>query len=244
VIPRPGRVQERVLVDRPAESRDDDRERRDAELCPERLEVPGVQGPEGRHLRDLRLSRQGRGDLGPDLVGGQGLDLEIVTHRAGGRAALDRSGRTAHIVLANAAFRSGAADGREVDAEVLGELPDGRGRPDQAAGRTTLHRRIPRSDLRRLRRSFGNARGARRPFDLEGHKRPTHRDVLALGAVQGHDAPRVRRGDLDHRFRGLDLDERLVQRDVVSLGDEPADDLAVLQPFAEVRHREDPLCHQ
>ena len=45
-------------------------------------------------------------------------------------------------------------------------------------------------------------------------------------------------------LRGLHLDERLVQRDLRALGDEPRDDLAVLETLAEVRHREDTLGHQ
>ena len=58
------------------------------------------------------------------------------------------------------------------------------------------------------------------------------------------DAPGERRRDLDRGLRGLHLDERLVQRDLVAGRDQPRDDLALLQTLAEVGHREHALGHQ
>src|SRR3954464_12393800 len=48
------------------------------------------------------------------------------------------------------------------------------------------------------------------------------------------DAAGRRRRDLDGGLVGLDLDERLVLRHLVALGHEPACDLALGQPLAEV----------
>ena len=52
------------------------------------------------------------------------------------------------------------------------------------------------------------------------------------------DLARRRRRDLDRRLVGLDLDERLVLRHLVPLGDEPAGDLAFGQALAEIRKLE------
>jgi hypothetical protein len=50
--------------------------------------------------------------------------------------------------------------------------------------------------------------------------------------------------DLDRGLRGLDLDERSVQTDLVTLGDEPRGDDGLLEPLAEIRQEEDPLGDQ
>ncbi len=54
-----------------------------------------------------------------------------------------------------------------------------------------------------------------------GHENPEHRAG-------------IRRGDLDGRLVGLDLDERIVLGDHLPLGDEPARDLALREPLAEI----------
>ena len=46
--------------------------------------------------------------------------------------------------------------------------------------------------------------------------------------------PALRRGDFHHRLFGLDRDQRLIDDDVVALGDVPGDDLRLLQAFAEI----------
>jgi len=60
------------------------------------------------------------------------------------------------------------------------------------------------------------------------------RDDLALGDEDSRDPPGRRRGDLDRRLVGRDLDERIVLRQLLSLGDEPAGDLALGQALSEV----------
>jgi hypothetical protein len=62
--------------------------------------------------------------------------------------------------------------------------------------------------------------------------------------VERHHPPRPRRRDLDRGLRGLDLDERSVQTDLVTLGDEPRGDDGLLEPLAEIRQEEDPLGDQ
>ena len=60
------------------------------------------------------------------------------------------------------------------------------------------------------------------------------RDDLALLDEDARDLAGRRRGDLDGRLVRLDLDERLVLRHLVPLGDQPAGDLALGQALAEV----------
>ena len=91
----------------------------------------------------------------------------------------------------------------------------------------------------------GGATGGRIPSaTCERHQRRADRDRVAHRAVQRRDAAGERRRDLDRRLRRLHLDERLVQRDLVAGGDQPRDDLALLQPLAQVRHGEHALGHQ
>ena len=79
---------------------------------------------------------------------------------------------------------------------------------------------------------------------VERHQRLADRMDPPGAPCNAVTTPRERRGDLDGRLRGLDLDERLVQRDGVADLDEPGDDLALLETLAEVRHREHPPGHQ
>lgn len=75
-------------------------------------------------------------------------------------------------------------------------------------------------------------------------KRCPNGDVRAFARMQHGDRSREGRGDLDDGLGGLDLDKGLVEVDVVALVDEPLDDAALLEPLAEVRHREDSVGHQ
>jgi hypothetical protein len=58
---------------------------------------------------------------------------------------------------------------------------------------------------------------------------------LALADEDAGDGPGGRGGDLDGRLVGLDLDERVVLLDLLADLDEPAGDLALGNPLAEVR---------
>src|SRR5207302_6965506 len=64
------------------------------------------------------------------------------------------------------------------------------------------------------------------------------RNNLALADEDARDASRRGRRNLDRRLVGLQFDERLVLRHLVALGNEPARDLALGQPLAEVRQLE------
>jgi len=70
--------------------------------------------------------------------------------------------------------------------------------------------------------------------DGDGDQRGADRHLLADLAVQRGDHPAVRAGHLHHGLGGLHLDHRLVHPDGVADGDQPADDLGVGQPFAEI----------
>src|SRR4029079_1512559 len=65
-----------------------------------------------------------------------------------------------------------------------------------------------------------------------------HRNDLAFGDENAPDLPRRRGRDLDRRLVGLDLDQRVVLGDLLTLLDEPAGDLALGQALAEVRKLE------
>ena len=62
--------------------------------------------------------------------------------------------------------------------------------------------------------------------------------ALARGPVHALDPTGARRRDLDHRLVRLDRDQRLLGDHVIARRHVPADDLRVLQPFAEVGKRE------
>ena len=64
------------------------------------------------------------------------------------------------------------------------------------------------------------------------------RDDVALLREDARHAPGGGRRDLDRRLVGLDLDERVVLGDLLAFADEPAGDLALGQPLAEVRQLE------
>src|SRR5262249_34151419 len=92
-----------------------------------------------------------------------------------------------------------------------------------------------------LRRGLRLPGGRGRPWhpvaaDHDEH-RPDRDDLAFLDEDLG-DLPGGRRGDLDRRLVGLDLDEWIVLCDFLSLGDEPARDLALGQPLPEVRQLE------
>ncbi len=61
-------------------------------------------------------------------------------------------------------------------------------------------------------------------------------DQLAGGAVQPGDVAADRRGHFDHRFVGLDRNERLVGDDMITFTDMPRDDLGFVQSFTEIGH--------
>jgi hypothetical protein len=78
----------------------------------------------------------------------------------------------------------------------------------------------------------GHVRNGRVAVDHDQH-RPDRRD-LALGDEDPRHGACCGRRDLDRRLVGLDLDERVVLRDLLALRDEPARDLALGQPLAEI----------
>jgi hypothetical protein len=62
---------------------------------------------------------------------------------------------------------------------------------------------------------------------VDRYQRPADREPLAGAPVRGNDRAGERGRDFDQRFRRLDLDQRLVDGDGVTGGDEPLDDFGV-----------------
>jgi hypothetical protein len=136
-----------------------------------------------------------------------------------------------HVVLGDPSGGTAPHHGREVDAELSG---------DAAHDRSRLH------PARRLRLHWCGycatsvlGRSWHRLSRLtDDHELGSDGRELALGYEDPEDGPRVRRGNFDRGLVGLDLDERVVLRDLLPLRDEPASDLAFSQPLPEVRKLE------
>ena len=141
-----------------------------------------------------------------------------------------RRGRGAHVPFGHASLRTCPDNGLEGDAELLREPPHQRCR---------AHLPVAAARRGRRRRPRLNLRAVRSDHDQNG---PDRHD-LALGDEDLRDGSSRRRGDLDRRLVGLDLDQRIVLRDLLALAHEPARDLALGQPLAQVgqpelvRHR-------
>ena len=145
-----------------------------------------------------------------------------------------RSSRGANVVLGDATARPGAVDRCEVDREVAGEP-------------------VERERLERLRADDGHD-GLGRPGRLQRQRRDGMQQLLSRGADQRQrgaylrhlavlgqdpeDDAVDRRADLDRCLVRLDLDDRLVLDDGIALAHEPARDLALGQPLAQIRQRE------
>ena len=128
---------------------------------------------------------------------------------------------------------AGAATDVEVDAELLREPPHERRR---------AHASLPGASASLWHwatADFGcGARDGSGTVVADHDEHRPDRNDLALRDEDPRDDARGRRRDLDRRLVGLDLDERLVLRDLLALGDEPARDLAFRQALAEVRQLE------
>ena len=139
-----------------------------------------------------------------------------------------RRGRS-HVVLRDPAARPGARDLGEVDTELLRDPTDDRSR---------LH--APRIRDRSGGGLRGNGCGRRSDHGHRLSRLADHDELRADGGdvtLRHEDLQHragVRRRDLDRRLVGLDLDERVVLGDLLPLGDEPAGDLALREPLAEV----------
>ena len=172
-----------------------------------------------RHLLDDRAADAPDRDAAP-VLGGRGS-------RRGG----------ANVVLHDPSARPAPAETDQLDAELPGQLPDGRRRP---------HRRLR---VGRYDRDDRLARGLRLLAAVDGAQEllPRFADHHDHGADRCHVAllhqdlehrPGARRGDLDRRLVGLHLDERLILVHLVALGDEPAGDLGLGEAFSQVRQLE------
>ena len=136
----------------------------------------------------------------------------------------------AHVVLGDPALWAGALDRLELDAELLRHPPDQRRRSHPGRG---LAARLGGGRCGLGARLLFLHRGCRPVFADHDQDGADGNDV-ALGDEDPRNLAGSRRGDLDRRLVGLHLDQRVVLGDLLPLGDEPAGDLALGQPLAEV----------
>ena len=112
-----------------------------------------------------------------------------------------------------------------------------RSTPSSAAILRTSGVALTRSGLAEARAPGRAAARPRSPPDLavaDDDERRADRHELALRDEDARDLSAGRRGDLDGRLVRLHLDERVVLLDHLPDLDEPAGDLALGDPFAEV----------
>ena len=129
------------------------------------------------------------------------------------------AGRAANVLLGDAPLRTRSRERLEVDPELLRDLAhDGRRTCTRLGCRRCgwLHRLVTV------------------PLSTDHHQHGPDGNDLALLDEDAAHRPRGRGGDLDRRLVRLDLDERVVLGDLLSLGDEPAGDLTFGQTLAEV----------
>jgi hypothetical protein len=145
-----------------------------------------------------------------------------------------RSGtrRPSHVVFGHPSVVAAAGDAPEVDAELLGDPSHQRRRPHLGFGRGARWRLERRFLVWLSRRRRCVSDGFALVADHDEHG--SHGRHLALADEDPQDGPRGRRRNLDGRLVRLDFDQRLVLGHLLTLGDEPARDLSLRQPFTQV----------
>ena len=159
----------------------------------------------------------------------------------------DEAANTAQRLAPAPRLETSPAPARRTSSSVIrpcGPLPstDSRSTPSSCAIRliSGVARHLGRGLPRRLGRRGGlgprlllHHRGCGPVLADHDQHGPDGHDV-AFGDQDPRDLAGRRRGDLDRRLVGLHLDQRVVLGDLLPLGDEPAGDLALGQPLAEV----------
>ena len=156
----------------------------------------------------------------------------------GHAAPLERCGGGANVCLGHASARACSLHRREVDGEIARQAVERQGL--ERLGADDGDDRL--GGLGRLERRHRDRAEQVLPGRADQRERRADRcDLAVLGEDPEHD-PADRRPQLDGRLVGLDLDDRLVLDDRVTLAHEPAGDLPLGQPLAELRQRER-VCH-
>ncbi len=132
---------------------------------------------------------------------------------------------SAHVLFGHPPLGARSLEGFEGDAKLLCKAAHER-------RRAHLARRDRSWGLSPGRGRRGLLRNGAVGSDHDQHR--PHRNDRALLDEDLRDLPGGGRRDLDRRLVRLDLDERLILGDLVAHGDEPAGDLALGQPLAEI----------
>jgi DNA-binding CsgD family transcriptional regulator len=153
----------------------------------------------------------------------------------GDTPSLARLGDRAHVRLDDPPVGAASHDREEVDAELFRELAHGRCRPHGRGG-IGWHDRHPRLLARWCALLLAGLDGAQQLLALlaDDDDHGADRGDVALGNEDLQHRSGARRGDLDRRLVRLHLDERLILGDGLTLLDEPARDLGLGQPLAEI----------
>jgi hypothetical protein len=182
-------------------------------------------GGDGAHV-DLGDERELRhGARGHRHVLGDALAQPAQRHALLERT-FDRHGRRrpVHVVERNAAVRAGASDGRQVEPLLLRQLT--RGGHDLGARPRSGRCGLDGCFRRRTRNRDVGSDGLLPPAtSISSSTPPT--GIVAPSPRQSRNPPRARRGNLDGRLVGQNLDQRLVLGDGVADLDEPLDDLGL-----------------
>ena len=212
----------------------------------ERLSLDRAPLLEARQRRQVDRRGQGPRRLGGSAGGGRPRGARGRVRLRGGRRRSMAARRAAHVLVRDPTAGAGAADSREVHAQLAREPTGRRGRRRSDAGRGGLGRRRcgwcgrGRPSGRRGGRSRGLA-----PLSGVAEAQEDRADLDALAGldVDGRHASAERRGQLDLRLLGLHQEDGLVLLDLVALRDEHADDLRLGETFPEIgqpelfRHR-------
>ena len=204
---------------------DEHRERRHVELSPERLELGAVHRSERRHLRDRRHLGQPPGDL--PAHGRDGLHVRASsgsTHRAAFTSStVIRPPGPVPVIVARSMPRSFAS--LRTAGVRRRRLRRSMRRASIADGASAWPVASPSGDRERHQRRADGDRVAHRPCSVA--MRPANGDGISTVA-----------------FAVSTSTSGWFSVDLVPRGDQPRDDLALLQSLAEVRHGEHALGHQ
>src|SRR5438034_788952 len=144
--------------------------------------------------------------------------------------------RLGYVILGTAPLRPGPFERLELDDKLLRKPPNERSRPDSSL--LVRSEGLSLGHVRNGRLRFGLRLPCSRAVLADYDEHGPNRNDVALGDQDPRDLSGCRRRDLDRRLVGLDLDKRVVLRDLLALAHEPASDLALGEPLPQIRQLE------